>query len=444
MDKQSQEEGLNEAGENPEVPPLLNEDDAPELPPILKGKASMPSSEAVASQVPDASEPETPVPRSNSPVAEPVTASVQPSIFVRAWTGFYAAIGWCFGLVCLIAGLAVVAAIPLVNLVGLGYLLFACGHIASTGRFRDGFVGVRRAGRLGGAILGVWLVLWPARMLASLRDSAMVVSPEKAGFWIVALWVVTGITILHIAWALIRGGKLRHFVWPAPIRLFFWLGESNKFATARDALWKTVAGLQLPRLFWLGARGFAGTVLWLILPVGLMVLASLIPHNAGILVSLLGALLMMFVVLLLPFLQVWFAKEGRMRAFVEVWPVLKLMGRSPFRCWIALALTLTSSLPLFLLKVELTPAEITWLPALFFVVFGLPARLIAGWAMGRAISHEPLKSGWTRWLSRVAALALAVPFIFVYVLILFFSQFISWNGTLSLLEQHAFLIPSPF
>ena len=188
MDKQSQEEGLNEAGENPEVPPLLNEDDASELPPILKGQASKPSSESVASQAPDASEPET-------PVAEPVTASVQPSIFVRAWTGFYAAIGWCFGLVCLIAGLAVVAAIPLVNLVGLGYLLFACGHIASTGRFRDGFVGVRRAGRLGGAILGVWLVLWPARMLASLRDSAMVVSPEKAGFWIVALWVVTGITI---------------------------------------------------------------------------------------------------------------------------------------------------------------------------------------------------------------------------------------------------------
>ena len=153
---------------------------------------------------------------------------------------------------------------------------------------------------------------------------------------------------------------------------------------------------------------------------------------------------MMFVVLLLPFLQVWFAKEGRMRAFVEVWPVLKLMGRSPFRCWIALALTLTSSLPLFLLKVELTPAEITWLPAFFFVVFGLPARLIAGWAMGRAISHEPLKSGWTRWLSRLAAFGLAVPFIFAYVLILFFSQFISWNGTLSLLEQHAFLIPSPF
>ena len=191
-----------------------------------------------------------------SPVAEPVTASVQPSIFVRAWTGFYAAIGWCFGLVCLIAGLAVVAAIPLVNLVGLGYLLFACGHIASTGRFRDGFVGVRRAGRLGGAILGVWLVLWPARMLASLRDSAMVVSPEKAGFWNVALWVVTGITILHIAWALIRGGKLRHFVWPAPIRLFFWLGESNKFAQLVMR-----CGKPLPACSCRGCSGLARVVL---------------------------------------------------------------------------------------------------------------------------------------------------------------------------------------
>ena len=54
-----------------------------------------------------------------------------------------------------------------------------------------------------------------------------------------------------------------------------------------------------------------------------------------------------------------------------------------------LALTLTSSLPLFLLKVELTPAEITWLPALFFVVFGLPARLIAGWAMGEPYHTSP-------------------------------------------------------
>ena len=413
------------------MPPLLNDEDPGELPPILENPLPPLLDSPVAESASEST-------------TEPSTSSVQQSFFVRAWNGLYAALGWCFGLLCLIAGLAVVAAIPVVNLVGLGYLLFACGRIAATGQFRDGFVGVRRAGRLGGAILGVWLVLWPARLMASLRDSALVVSPDQSGFWSLMLWGVTGVTMLHIIWALLRGGKLRHFIWPAPVRLFFWVGESNKYATARDALWKTMEGLQLPRLFWLGARGFAGTVLWLILPVGLMILAAMIPHNAGILISLLGGLLMTFVVLLLPFLQVWFAKEERMRAFIEVWPVLKLMGRSPFRCWIALTLTLTLAVPLFLLKVELTPAEITWLPALFFVIFGFPARLLTGWAMGRAIHREPLKSGWARWLSRLTAFGLAVPFVFAYVLILYFSQFISWNGTLSLLEQHAFLIPSPF
>ena len=431
MDAQSQGKGFHSAGEDPDVPPLLNDEDPGELPPILENPLPPLLDSPVAESASEST-------------TEPSTASVQQSFFVRAWNGLYAALGWCFGLLCLIAGLAVVAAIPVVNLVGLGYLLFACGRIAATGQFRDGFVGVRRAGRLGGAILGVWLVLWPARLMASLRDSALVVSPDQSGFWSLMLWGVTGVTMLHIIWALLRGGKLRHFIWPAPVRLFFWVGESNKYATARDALWKTMEGLQLPRLFWLGARGFAGTVLWLILPVGLMILAAMIPHNAGILISLLGGLLMTFVVLLLPFLQVWFAKEERMRAFIEVWPVLKLMGRSPFRCWIALTLTLTLAVPLFLLKVELTPAEITWLPALFFVIFGFPARLLTGWAMGRAIHREPLKSGWARWLSRLTAFGLAVPFVFAYVLILYFSQFISWNGTLSLLEQHAFLIPSPF
>ena len=102
------------------------------------------------------------------------------------------------------------------------------------------------------------------------------------------------------------------------------------------------------------------------------------------------------------------------------------------------------TVPLFLLKVELTLAEITWPPALFFVVFGLPARMMTGWAMGRAEKREPSSNFLLRWFCRLAALGLALPILFSYVVILFFSQFISWNGTLSLLEQHAFLVPSPF
>jgi len=108
--------------------------------------------------------------------------------------------------------------------------------------------------------------------------------------------------------------------------------------------------------------------------------------------------------------------------------------------WLGLLLTLLLAVPLFLLKVELTPAEITWLPALFFVIFGLPARMMVGWAMGRADRREVPRHFALRWLFMLAAL----PIVFGYAVILFFSQFISWNGTLSLLEQHAFLIPSPF
>ncbi|HIF78101.1 MAG TPA: hypothetical protein EYQ36_10885 [Sulfitobacter sp.] len=340
----------------------------------------------------------------------------------------------------LIGGLAVISVIPVVNLLSLGYLLHVSGTIARTGRLRDGFIGVRRAGRLGGIVLGTWLVLWPARLLAMLRDSAVIVDPQQTGGWSVGLWIITALTTLHISWALLRGGKLRHFLWPAPIRFFRWIVSPFKYTSARDALWETMSGLRLPYLLWLGARCFAGTLLWLLIPVGLMILAANIASNAGALVSLLGGLLLMGVLLYLPFLQVLFARENRFHAFLEIAEVRRLSARAPFMFWLALLLTLVLAVPLFLLKVELTPAEITWLPALFFVVFGLPARMMAGWAMGRAERREAPRHFALRWLFKLAAL----PVVFSYVVILFLTQFISWNGTLSLLEQHAFLVPSPF
>ena len=381
------------------------------------------------------------------PVIDPPTAHSQPdptqpkqSFFRRIGHGIYSAIGWCFGTLCLIVGLAIVSAIPIVNLTSLGYLLHVSGTIARTGHLRDGFIGVRKAGRLGGVVLGIWLMLWPARFLAAMRDSAVIVNPNGAGGWSVGLWIVTGLTSLHIIWAILRGGKLRHFAWPAPIKFIRWIGSTDKFTNARDALWDTVSELQLPYLFWLGTRGFAGTLLWLLIPVSLMILASNIASNAGILVSLLGGLLLMGVLLYLPFMQVWFAKENRFGAFIEITAVHRLGNKAPFMFWLGLLLTLVLALPLFLLKVELMPSEITWLPALFFVIFGLPARLMVGWAMGRAVRRERARHFTLRWFFRLAAL----PIVFGYTLILFLTQFILWNGPMSFLEQHAFLVPSPF
>jgi len=46
----------------------------------------------------------------------------------------------------------------------------------------------------------------------------------------------------------------------------------------------------------------------------------------------------------------------------------------------------------------------------------------------------------SRWLARLAA----VPVVGFYVFILFFTQYVSWDGAWSLLEQHPFLLPAPF
>ena len=243
MNSQGQDEGFQPDGNNPDLPPLL-------VPPVL---------ESVPVEIPPKIEP------------SPNVSPPRRSLLVRMGAGIYSTVGWCFGMLSLIGGLAVISVIPIVNLLSLGYLLHASATIARTGRLRDGFIGVRRAGRLGGMVLGIWLVLWPARLLATLRDSAVIVNPERVGGWSVGLWIVTALTCLLIV-------------------LVIWLilGAPKKFTAARDAVWETVAGLRLPELFWLGARGFAGTLLWLLIPVGLLILASNIAHNAGILVSLLG------------------------------------------------------------------------------------------------------------------------------------------------------------
>ncbi|HND55358.1 MAG TPA: hypothetical protein PLV92_23250, partial [Pirellulaceae bacterium] len=68
---------------------------------------------------------------------------------------------WLFGIVSLWVGLAFLATFPVLQFLSLGYLLEVSGRVSRTGRFRDGFVGVRTAARLGSAVLGTWLVLWP-------------------------------------------------------------------------------------------------------------------------------------------------------------------------------------------------------------------------------------------------------------------------------------------
>jgi hypothetical protein len=95
---------------------------------------------------------------------------------------------------------------------------------------------------------------------------------------------------------------------------------------------------------------------------------------------------------------------------------------------------------LFLLKIEEVPSEFLWSLSLLFIAFGWPSRIIAGWAVGRAAKKEKP----VRWWLRYPIQFFAAPIAFAFAVIFYLTRYVSWNGTLSLLENHVFLLPAPF
>lgn len=346
---------------------------------------------------------------------------------------------WLFGGVGIVVGLAILAAIPVLQLLSLGYLLEASGRIGKSGRLRDGFVGYRKAARVAGIVAGVWLTLLPLKLVATLWRSALLIDPASraARGWGAAVAVLAGLVAGHVVLALWRGGRLRHFLWPFfnPRRVWREVRQANPYVAARDAVWKFVVALRLPYYFWLGLRGFVGGLAWLALPVSLLAIGGRVPPAGWV-----GALLLAWVLPALPFLQTHLAVEGRLRAVFDRRAIRLLFVKAPLAFWFALLVTLLSALPLYLLKIEMVPREATWLPSLVFVLFILPARLLTGWAYGRGRRRLVRR----HWLSRVAARLGMLPIVAFYVLIVFFTQYTAWYGKWSLYEQHAFLVPVPF
>ena len=295
----------------------------------------------------------------------------------RAFHWFASVLDWLFGFLALIFGLAALSVIPILNCFSLGYLLEASGRVAGEkGRLSAGFVGVRKAAVLGRIVIGAWLFILPVRFVAGMWRDAELIAPGSPNSvaWRIGLIILTVLAVAHIAWACIRGGRIRHFLWPAPVRFFRWIGRPGTYTNMRDTTLDYLASLRLPHYFWLGARGFVGAVIWLALPVAILIGASHIPNSGGAaIVALIGAGLLAIVVLYLPFLQTHFARENRFAALFEIRTVRSLFRRAPIAFWIALLITLLFALPLYLLKIQLTPREVAWLPSLLFVVFIFPA-----------------------------------------------------------------------
>ncbi len=376
--------------------------------------------------------------------SSPDPAPPAPPGRLRRWGhGLVSATDWTFGLASMLCLLAVLSVVPILNFLSLGYLLHASARVATSGQLRDGFIGIRKAGRIGGFVLGAFLVTLPVRLVSGLWKDAEIVAPGSptSKLWRTGLLVLAVFTVVHIVWASIRGGRFRHFLWPAPLGFLRWLRTSDKVPTLRDNLLAFITSLRLPTYLWLGFRGFAGTFLWLLAPVGILLAAAqLAPDKGGTLLSLLGGGLLMGVALYLPFLQVHFAVEDRWSALFAVGAIRRQFQRAPVAFWIALVVTLLFAIPLYLLKIELPPRGMVWLPSLVFVLFIFPARLLAGWAMGRSLRRDQPRHAFFRWTARLGV----VPVVLFYALMVYLTQYLSWNGSRGLLEQHAFLVPAPW
>ncbi len=347
-----------------------------------------------------------------------------------------------FGTLAIIVGLAIISAVPILNLVSLGYLLEASARVAKSGRFRDGLIGVSAAALFGKIVVACWLLFLPVRLLYSQWKDAELISPgsSQANGLQTVIVLVFVLAVFHISWALIRGGRLRHFLWPAPVRFLRWMAQEkqlDKFWLKVKAHWK---GLNILHFFLLGAKGFVGAAIWLLIPVLLLIGAAQIPLNGpSFLVSLLGGILLGAAVLLVPFLQTRFALSGDFREFFRFREARASFKRAPLAFWLALFCTVLFALPLYILKIELTPKEIMWLSNIVFVIFIFPARLLVGWAVFRSEKQENARIWVSRWIATIAAL----PVIAVYAFIVWLTQYLSWHGTWSILEQHAFLVPAP-
>lgn len=357
---------------------------------------------------------------------------------LRTWQLIGSASEWIFGAGILIIGLAVLASLPILQFLSLGYLLEATGRVARSGRLRDGFPGVRKAARAGSIALGTTLMILPLQLVSSYYISAAIIDPNgpAAHGWKLGLTCLTVLVALHVAVACARGGKLRYFFWPFN---FVWLARriwrGGFYTASRDAVWDFAMGLRLPYYFWLGFRGFIGAFAWLAVPVTLLALGRFFAP-----LGFLGAFLLMAVLLYMLPLQAQFARDNRLRAHFEFFAARQAFRRAPWAFAFAFFITLLFAVPLYLLKIEYVQRELAWLPGIFFIAFMFPARLLSGWALGRSRKPAGPRHWFFRWTGRLAM----IPVTVVFVIIVYFSQFVLWGGVWSLYEQHAFLLPVPF
>ena len=355
---------------------------------------------------------------------------------------FYRFVFWIFGVVVLVTALALAASLPIVQFIALGYLLEISRRIVKHQKVRAGFWGIQAAARAGGVILGTFLIWLPAYFMSNYYVDATIMLPgsERAAQYGRQTALLAAFTILVTLWAWTRGGLLRHFIWPAPVK-FLKEGLNRKiYVAAHDKFWECVSQFPLRDLFVSGFQAFVGTFCWLIVPLGLCIGGMVLPRGINIVCGTIGYISLAIIFLYLPMLQTRFAVERRLAVFREIGVVRSMYQRAPLALWISMVSVWLLALPVYLVKIELTPREVVLLPAVVFIIFAWPTRILLGWAYARAQRRETPRLRLSIWLGRLTL----IPIVFAYGSIVLASRYTSWYGEWSLLEQHALLIPIPF
>jgi Protein of unknown function (DUF4013) len=286
----------------------------------------------------------------------------------------------------------------------------------------------------------------PVQLLVHWESVAAVIDPgsdQAIRLRLIAM-VCAMLATVWLLWVWARGGTLKNYLWPEPKRFFRQAWRPSTWSGMPDRLWEFTVSLELPRLFWLGARAFLGTLVWL-LPAMIIIFAN--RNGETPLAGLVGGLAFIslgIVLFYLPMLQAHFAAENRIRALYEVRTVRQYFRNAPWAWFLAMLCSLVlMPIPLYLLKIEATPQEVVWLPSLFFVAFMLPARISAGLALRRA-RRRPMKRGFWHGMSRWTVRLLMIPVVGTYLLFMSLSQYTSWEGLQTWVQQHAILVPVPF
>lgn len=353
---------------------------------------------------------------------------------------------------CLVLLLSVVATIPILQFASLGYMLESASRISRGLPLRSCFPGSETARRivLVGFFLAIsWLPVWLVTdwgYSAELMDPGSVFAMRiRIGARLLAvLWVVWS------GWAIFRGGRWYHFLWPAPKRFVTTVFRPDAWRQLEDRLWDLVVSLRVAYLMKIGFYASIGALIWLLIPAALIIVAlnggadrqsdSSNPEGVLGLIGLVGAISMWWVLQKLPFLQIHMVNEGKLRAILDRTAIRNAFRRAPWAFCVAMVVLVFLSIPLYPLRIESIPSQLRWALALFFVLLMFPAKLLAGWALRRSSNRtKPVHWfwRWIAWTPMVASIA-------IYVGVLYLAKFALWEGAVSILLQHAFLPPVPF